>query len=76
MNQFLMRVIIYFVAFALSLFGLSAFDYNRFLKRKADPVKAQILYILLAMCMAYLVGQFFMSVMYVFNNSAITAGGM
>ncbi len=52
MNRFVMRLIVYFIAFALSLFGLSALDFNRFLKRKADPLRAQLLYILLAMCMA------------------------
>ena len=46
-------------------------DYNRFLKRKADPLKAQLLYILIAMCMAYLIGQFFMAVMYSFYEPVI-----
>ena len=71
MNRFLMRVIVYFIAFALSLYGLGAFDYNRFLKHKADPLKAQLLYILIAMCMAYLIGQFFMAVMYSFYEPVI-----
>ncbi|MBQ1810260.1 MAG: DUF1146 domain-containing protein [Erysipelotrichaceae bacterium] len=68
MNRFVMRLIVYFIAFALSLFGLSALDFSRFLKRKADPLRAQLLYILLAMCMAYLIGQFFMAVMYSFYD--------
>ena len=53
---------IYFISFAISLYGLSAFDFNRFLKPNR-PRQAQILYLLLAMIMAYLFGEFVMKFM-------------
>ncbi len=66
MNQFIYRVIVYLLSFALSLYGLSALDFNRFLK-KNKVTEAQVLYFLLALALAYLVGSLLMSIIYFFN---------
>lgn len=66
MNQFIYRVIVYLLSFILSLYGLSALDFNRFLK-KNKVTEAQVLYFLLALALAYLVGSLLMSIIYFFN---------
>lgn len=66
MNQFIYRVIVYLLSFVLSLYGLSALDFNRFLK-KNKVTEAQVLYFLLALALAYLVGSLLMSIIYFFN---------
>ena len=66
MNQFIYRVIVYLLSFILSLYGLSALDFNRFLK-KNKVAEAQVLYFLLALALAYLVGSLLMSIIYFFN---------
>ena len=60
------KIVIYLAMFAASLYGLSAFDFNRFLK-KDSRANATILYILIAIIMAYLLGEFMMSITYYFN---------
>ncbi|MBQ1476527.1 MAG: DUF1146 domain-containing protein [Erysipelotrichaceae bacterium] len=60
------RVIVYLLSFILSLYGLSALDFNRFLK-KNKVTEAQVLYFLLALALAYLVGSLLMSIIYFFN---------
>ena len=67
MFDFYMRVIIYFLCFLLSLYGLSALDFNRFLKQN-KTAQAQILYFIIACCLSYLLGNFFMAVIYHFNK--------
>lgn len=66
MNKFYIKVAIYFLGFVLSLIGLDAIDFNRFIK-KGKVAKAQLLYFILACVLGYLFGQFFMSVVYYFN---------
>lgn len=66
MYRFYIRCAVYFVCFVFSLFGLSALDYNRFLK-KGKVAQANILYILIAMIMAYLTGEFLMAISYAFS---------
>ena len=61
------RLVIYFICFAISLYALNALDYNRFLK-KNSIMKAQILYIIIAMAIAFLMGQFIMGIMYGFRD--------
>ena len=63
MSKFYLKVIIYLLSFALSLFGLNAIDYNRFLK-KNKVVAAQTLYYLLALALAYLVGTLIINITY------------
>ena len=65
MNNFIYKVIIYIISFFLSLYGLSALDYSRFIK-KGKTMEAQLLYFLLAMSLAYLVGSMFISLIYFF----------
>ena len=66
MLKFWLKILVYLVAFVSSLYGLSALDFNRFL-RKNKPAAGQVLYILIAFIMAYLLGNFLMSLIYYFN---------
>lgn len=66
MLRFWLKVLVYFVAFLASLYGLSALDFNRMLK-KNKPAAGQILYFLIAFAMAYLVGNFIISLIYYLN---------
>ena len=66
MSKFIYRVIVYVISFVLSLYGLSALDFQRFLK-KNRVVEAQILYFLLAFALAYLVGSMFINLIYYFS---------
>ena len=66
MTDFYLRLLVYFLCFLLSMYSLSAVDFNRFLKQ--DKVaQAQLLYFMLACCLAYLMGSFLMSVIYRFH---------
>ena len=60
---FIGQLITYFICFAISLYGLSAIDYSRFLK-KGKVFEAQVLYIILAMILAYLLGKFILAITY------------
>lgn len=63
MLRFWLKVFVYIMAFIASLFGLSALDFNRFLKQ-GKPAAAQVLYILLSIAFAYLVGNFLMDIIF------------
>lgn len=67
MLNFYLKVLIYMVMFAVSLYGLSAFDFNRFLKRNSGANGA-ILYILIALIMGFLLGEFIINITYFFNK--------
>ena len=66
MKEFYIRVIVYLMCFLISLFGLNAFDFNMFIK-KGKTFEAWVLYFVISMCMAYLLGQFMMAIIYYFN---------
>lgn len=66
MTKFYIRVCIYIFAFVICLFCLNGLDFNRFIK-KGKIAQGQVLYIVIAMIMAYLLGNFFMAVIYYFN---------
>lgn len=66
MLKFYLKIVIYLVMFAVSFYGLRALDFNRFLKKNPGPSGA-ILYILVALIMAYLLGEFMISITYFFN---------
>lgn len=67
MIDFYIRVFIYFLCFILSLYALNALDFNRFVKQ-GRTLQAQILYFIIACCLAYLMGNFLMAVIYHFNK--------
>lgn len=67
MIDFYIKVGIYFISFILSLFGLNAIDFNRFVKQ-GKITQAQVLYFVLACSLAYLLGSFIMSIMYRFQG--------
>lgn len=60
MIENLTRIFAYFGGFALSLYALSALDFNRFL-RKGRTLPAQLLMLLLAMAMGFLVAEFLLA---------------
>ena len=55
----IVRVILYFVTFALRLYGLGAINFGKLIY-PGRVVQTQILVILLAMALAYLATQFLM----------------
>lgn len=65
MVKFYIRVAIYLASFVVSLFALSGIDFNRFIK-KGKIAQAYVLYVAVAMMMGYLLGSFFISVIYYF----------
>ena len=67
MIDFYIKVGIYLVSFVLSLFGLNALDFNRIVKQ-GKVSQAQLLYFILACCLAYLLGNFIMAIMYRFSG--------
>lgn len=66
MIRFYLRTAVYLFCFVVSLYGLSAIDFNRFIK-KGSIGKAWVLYFVIAMSLAYLLGSFLMSIIYYFN---------
>lgn len=66
MNDFIIKIVIYLLCFAITLYGLNAFDFNRFIKKNKTK-EAWILYFLIVIIITYLFGQFIMSVTYYFN---------
>ena len=66
MYKFYLQCAVYFVCFFFALYGLSALDFNRFLK-KGKVSQANILYIIIAMICAYLLGEFLMAISYSFS---------
>ncbi len=51
------RVIIYFLTFSVSFYGLNAINFEKIIYPKR-VIQAQVLVILLAMALAYLITQF------------------
>ena len=66
MYNFWYKVIVYLVCFVGALYGLSALDFNRFLKQ-GRVAQANILYAMLALSIAYLVGTLLLNIVYVMN---------
>jgi len=66
MLKFYLRVVVYLVCFVFSLYGMSALDFNRYIK-KNKIAAAWVLYFVIGMSLAYLLGSFLMSVIYYFN---------
>lgn len=60
MIEEIIRIGIYLVSFVLCFYTLSALDLQKLL-RKGKTVQAQILLLLLAMALAYLVAQFILN---------------
>ena len=65
MFDFYLKVGIYFFSFLLALLGMSALDFNRFV-RQGKVMQAQVLYFVICSALAYLMGNFLMSLMYHF----------
>ena len=58
--------LVYLIALALSMYGLSALDYNRFIKA-SKPMRAQTLYLILAFVLAYLLGSMILTFIRIFR---------
>ena len=67
MLEFYIRVLIYFICFIMSLVSLNALDFNRFLKQ-GKVLQGQLLYFVLACSLAYLMGNFMISIIYLYNK--------
>lgn len=67
MLDFYLRTAIYLICFVLSLYGLSALDFNRFV-RQGKVLPAQVLYYIIACSLAYLMGNFLMAIIYRFHS--------
>ena len=65
MLKFYLRVIVYLFSFVVSMIGLNALDFNRFIK-KGHIASAWILYFTVGMSLAYLLGSFLMNLIYYF----------
>ena len=65
MFEFYIRVAVVFFSFLLSLYGLNALDFNRFI-RQGKVMQEQVLYFILAASLSYLLGSFLMSMIYYF----------
>ena len=65
MLRFYLQVTVYLFSFVVSLIGLNALDLNRFIK-KGHVASAWVLYFVLGMSLAYLLGSFLMSIIYYF----------
>lgn len=66
MLKFYLKVIVYLFSFVLSLIGLNALDFNRFVK-KGKVVSAWILYFVIGFSLAYMFGSFLLQIIYYFN---------
>ena len=49
--------LIYLISFTLAMFALQSVNYEKFIK-KGKVIEAQLLYILIAMALGYLIAQF------------------
>ena len=65
MFEFYIRVAVFIFSFLLSLYGLNALDFNRFI-RQGKVMQGQVLYFILAASLSYLLGSFLMSMIYYF----------
>lgn len=66
MYKFYIRVLVYFVCFTFSSYGLRALDFNRFIKQNR-VASSWILYFIIAVSLAYLSGSFIMAFIYYFQ---------
>ncbi len=63
MEGFIYRVVVYIGCFLASFWALLGLDFERFI-RKGKTQQAQLLVLLMAMALGYLVAQFIMALMY------------
>ena len=66
MNDFILKIIVYLFCYVISLYGLSASDFNRFINQ-GKTSQALVLYYVIAFIMTYILGQFMMSIILYFN---------
>lgn len=66
MLKFYLKIAVYILSFGFVLYGLSALDFNRFIK-KGSVRSGQVLYFMIAFALAYLVASFLMNIIYYFN---------
>lgn len=66
MSKFYYKIVLYLLCYVLVMFGLNAFDYNRFIKQNR-VVEARVLYLIISFVLTYLLGSFLMDIIYFFN---------
>lgn len=67
MLDFYLKIVIYLAMFIVSFYALNSLDFNRFLKKNSSA-NGLILYIVIALIMAYLLGEFIISITFYFNK--------
>lgn len=63
MKEYILRTILYLSCFCISFWALMGLDFERFI-RKGRTKQAQMILLLAAMAMGYLVAQFLMGLLY------------
>ena len=66
MLNFYLKLAVYFVAYFLALLALRAIDFARLVK-KNRVFETWLLYLILGMALAYLLGNFFIEIIYYFQ---------
>ena len=66
MSQYIFELFVYFTCFAVAMYALGALNYEKFLRR-GRTMQAQVLFIVMAMCIALLIGDFIMNFIYYFR---------
>lgn len=61
--EIIKNFLVYVIAFALAMFALSSLNFEKLIK-KNKVVEAQLLYILLAMALGYLVANFIQAIIF------------
>lgn len=61
--EIIKNFLVYVIAFALAMFALSSLNFEKLIK-KNKVVEAQLLYILLAMALGYLVSNFIQRIIF------------
>lgn len=65
MTYFIVQLLIHLACFGVAFYALDALDFNRFMKQ-GRVIKAQILYIVIAMALGFLMAQFLLKLSYTF----------
>lgn len=66
MSKFVYKIILYLLCYIFVMLGLSAFDFNRFIKQNR-VIEARVLYLIISFVLTYLLGSFLMDIIYFFN---------
>jgi len=63
MENFIIKLVIFLSSFAISMYALGALNYEKFL-RKGKTMQAQVLFLIVAMALAWMMGEFIINITY------------